>query len=339
MFYSWRLPGIPQKCFSIPSSEALGMALPGTVHGRAAHVAASEKLSALRRARLRLRVMILERWQRRSDRMNPLERLERAAKGGSSFLFFPKQVYLWVLLLLWKECMLGPHDFTVTFVSGLVLLHEVRFGCFACMILHLSPTCLPLDSGCSAHMILHLSPTCLWLSPTCLPLDSGFFARMTLHLSPKQVYLWVLLLLWKECMLGPHDFTFVSGLFSGQRHPGFFPPCLHLSPSTMLWVLWSGWFRTCLPLISVVFHYTLDIVASARCLSFVCPWQSDLQPRDGLLLLHVSLADCRLRSPAVICKSLTLWFAVCLLLLYVALAAVVAFGRRFSFACPWHCDL
>ena len=49
-------------------------------------------------------------------------------------------------LLLWKGCILGPHDFT--FVSGLVFLHEVR-------------------SECSARMILHLSPTCLRLSPTC----------------------------------------------------------------------------------------------------------------------------------------------------------------------------
>ena len=62
--------------------------------------------------------------------------------------------------MLWMLC---PHDFTfISHLSPLVLCpHDLHWPPTG---LRLYPTCLPLDSGCFAHMILHLSPTCLCLS-------------------------------------------------------------------------------------------------------------------------------------------------------------------------------
>ena len=82
---------------------------------------------------------------------------------------------------LWMLC---PHDLTcLPLVSACFPLVGCR--CSARMILHVSPTCLPLDPGCSARMILHLSR----------------LSVLVPHLSPTR--LWVL------C---PRDFTFVSHL-------------------------------------------------------------------------------------------------------------------------------
>ena len=83
-------------------------------------------------------------------------------------------------LLLWKGCIFGPHDFT--FVSRLVFLHEVRSGCSACMILHVSPTC-PLVSQYALDALPAWFYIVSHLSPSCLPVRSGLPARMILHFS------------------------------------------------------------------------------------------------------------------------------------------------------------
>ena len=59
------------------------------------------------------------------------------------------------------------------------------------------------------------------------------------------------LLLCNGCMLRPHDLAFVSGLVFLQK------------------ILWSAWFRTCLPLVS---QYTLDALSAlARMISGLSP--------------------------------------------------------------------
>ena len=137
-------------------------------------------------------------------------------------------------LLLSKGCVPGPRDFA--FVSGLAF----HSGCSGRMLLHLSPTCLPLvvarcicfplvshsgsHSGCSGpHAFFPNRFTCM-----------GFF-----------------LLLSKGCIPGPHDFAFVSGL----AHSGCSGRMLlHLSP-------------TCLPLVSRL-SPTLGELAACCCICF-----------------------------------------------------------------------
>ena len=80
-------------------------------------------------------------------------------------------------------------------------------------ILHVSPTCLPLDFLCLAgsfKFVSHLSPRC----------PRGF--KLISHLSQSPTTVWIL------C---PRDFRLVS-------------TCLHFSPNTlsMPWVLWPAWF-------------------------------------------------------------------------------------------------
>ena len=131
------------------------------------------------------------------------------------------------------------------------------------------------------------------------------------------------LLLWNRCMLGPHDFTFVSGLVFCQRHwTPLYRMISGLSPTP-----------TCLPLVS---QYTLDALSAlVRMFSHLSPTRLGLSPTTpSILCLHdftlvsqytldalsalvavyrrvcrCSCHDCCLRSLALICVSLTVWFA------------------------------
>ena len=98
----------------------------------------------------------------------------------------------------------------------------------------LASTCLPVHPGCSECFVPHHRPLVSHLAPSCLSRRSGFWAhmisiRMTSHLSYlSPTRLW---------MLCSRDFT--AGLRMRWK----------------LWMLWSAWFRTCLPAVP---RYTLD---------------------------------------------------------------------------------
>ena len=173
-----------------------------------------------------------------------------------------------------------------------------------------------------------------------------FFDMCLRYFSPNRFTCEGFLLLWRRCMLGPHDFTFVSGLvyrkISGSaclplvfHYTGcsecFGPHDSHLSPSKfwMLWVLSSNLSPTTLWILCP-HDFTL--------VSHLSPLVSQYT-RTVWFAVHRSFyccfcRDCCLRSPALICVSLTLWFAVhrrvccCSMLLHVATV-------RLLFVCPW----
>ena len=140
-------------------------------------------------------------------------------------------------------------------VSHTCLPHlSATLGSLGRMSLHLSPPCLPHLSptlGDLGRMILHLSPTCFpHVSPT---LD--VWKRMSLHLSSTCLPT----LVFHSGCLGSHNFHTCLPLVSHT--------CLsRLSPTLVshtclpLWLPWSAWVYTCLPLVS------------RTCLSLWVPW-------------------------------------------------------------------
>ena len=163
-------------------------------------------------------------------------------------------------------------------------------------------------------------------------------AYCTLHilLFPKQVSCERFFFLWQGCMLGPQISHLSPRFFSCKRRSGC-PACFgphgfalacQLSPTT-LWILvshfsplvsqytlgtliWSAWFRTCLPSVSHLSCTTLSISG----LSPTCPPLSHYMWMPSALVRMLShLSPTRL--PAVsqyTLDSLPSWFQVCLAL-------------------------
>ena len=170
--------------------------------------------------------------------------------GPHDFTFVSGLAFLPVPATLW---VLWPHVFSL--VSHLYPTVSTRLWvlCFGRMYFLLSTICLPLVSHCvqclrcARRMILHLSPTCLPLSP----LACGCFGRMFFHLSPTfSSPLWVLSHLSPACApLSPVS----CGCF-GRMILCLSRICLPLSPvrcgrfGRMIFHLSP----TCLPLVSNV---------------------------------------------------------------------------------------
>ena len=167
--------------------------------------------------------------------------------------------------LLWKGCILGPHDFTC--VSGLLILLEVRFGCSTRMISHVSPTChrssptcLPARSGCSARMILLVCWSVYSYSDSVIQFNKWDWFSPSRCACERFCGACSGRVIW---CFGPHDFALLSHSspscfplhsgFSARVISGLTSTCLplvsHYSTCWMLWMLGSLWFRACLPLL------------------------------------------------------------------------------------------
>ena len=150
------------------------------------------------------------------------------------------------------------------------------------MSLHLSPPCLPhlsLALGALGRVSLQLSPTCRPLVPPLSPTLVSYSGCLGLHDYS------CLPLVSHSGFLGPHEFTLVPPLSPTLGALGHMS--LHLSPPCLpLWVPWTAWVYTCLPLVSHSGCLGPDefTLVSHTCLPHLSPTLGSL----GRMSLHLS---------------------------------------------------
>ena len=184
------------------------------------------------------------------------------------------------------------------------------------MISNLSPTfcncLLLLRSGFSYHTIFGLSPTCPHLPLICLRVHSGSQ--------------WIPTIVWHAHLFPTCLPVHAPSAWLQSIGGSALAPCCSCRDCSLL-----ASCHLCVPDSVVCSHIggsavalaaivasacclsfvcsRLPIVASARPLSFVSPWHCDLQSVGPAVALCCSCRGCRLRSPVLICVSLTLRFA------------------------------
>ena len=245
--------------------------------------------------------------------------------------YFPKQVYLYGFLLLWKGCVPGPHDFgsvpKLAFL-GLWVLWAAWFYTCLLLVSHLSHTVFLCAVGALGCTILHLSLTCLPLSPTCLPLGAlaAWFCICPLfvsHAFPATLWVpWRILLHLSSTsplsIFGLRVFSQYGA--SGCTWPILFAKgvsllrakrarslewknflCNHWSPTSLLFAP-EFWRTNCLYLSPTVFCFCLCAVLDMSHLSATSlrPWFPFQLPSllGYFLLLHRSYDGRRLTCPS-----------------------------------------